>query len=814
MLTRIRIAPWILFWAGFLLLGIGFVANSMWASIPLWPTAVLGALTLACVLVAVAAGHLLRCAPATAALLIWLTALAYFGGFSSCVSVVLIGVTALGIGSLFVHADSSARVGASILAGLALICGAVGWLLPFHLHFRAIYVIAFLAIAIVRSHAIASMLRAVPAAWTAAVGEAPKAALLAVTAAGVASICAWLPTINSDDLSYHLALPSQLVSLGYYQMSAGTNMWAVSAWATDILQGLAWLIAGRESRGAIDGFWLALAAVLIWKLCEALELRPWLRWLAVALYASMPMTALALSGMQTEGPTAAVALGLALLIQRTRVPDRSQLLAAALLCGLLLSLKVSNLMIACPLGLWLLWRWRLPWRSVPLALALTVGVAGTSYVYAYLLTGNPVLPLFNSIFRSPYYLPTNFHDSHWDSGLHWNILWDLVFHTSRYDEGGDGSAGFVLIALAGGLFVALLSRRARPLAIVAIVALLLPLTQIQYLRYAHPAFALLIPAMLCGVPLDTVGVRHMRGMAGALVALVVGNLMFVSAGDWHLRDGALWKFLTEGRSAFVDQYAPMRRLAKAVHDRYGADARTLIAAPDSPYGAAFAGKAFVVGWYDQELTSLSTKANRDAEGSAWSDIFKRTGVNLLIVQTGEVSPGLAAAIVKYRGTWVYEAGNLELWELHSDVTGTSVPAPPKAVIVTFDASSAPPAATLLNVELKLKCKTQDIPIVVGWKISEAGKETRYKYEWATCLWDGTAQASFAAKSLNRITGVTVTAAPSQSADMGLELLSANASFRRDMAAERDLTANGSSSLWAWVRAVNARRLARRRLAEH
>src|SRR6185437_13715466 len=142
-----------------------------------------------------------------------------------------------------------------------------------------------------------------------------------------------------------------------------------------------------------------------------LHLPPWLCCLAVALYASLPLTVGAMTGMQTEGPTTALVAGIALLIQRSSKPDRRQLLAFAVLFGLLLAMKVSNLMIAGPLGLWLLclWRARLPWSTLPVALLLLLLVAGSSYTYGWLLTGNPVLPVFNAIFRSPYYTPTNFH---------------------------------------------------------------------------------------------------------------------------------------------------------------------------------------------------------------------------------------------------------------------------------------------------------------------------------------------------------------------------------------------------------------------
>lgn len=89
--------------------------------------------------------------------------------------------------------------------------------------------------------------------------------------------------------------------------------------------------------------------------------------------------------MQTEGPTAAVIAALALLIQHVREPGRRDLLLAAVVVALLLALKISNLMFAGPLGLWLLWRWcgRLPWRMLPLALLLALVLVGSSYLYAW-----------------------------------------------------------------------------------------------------------------------------------------------------------------------------------------------------------------------------------------------------------------------------------------------------------------------------------------------------------------------------------------------------------------------------------------------
>src|SRR6185312_10666615 len=342
-----------LYWLGFVLLAAGFVINELWRGIVPGPTLFLGGLLLASLLLAFVLCRVLRCAMATALLLLWLLALAYFAGFAACLAVVLVALAAMGAGSLLVPSEVPARDVLCILVGIALLCGVDGWLLPFLIHSRAVYVIVLLAMVMLRWRGILPMLRGMPMRWSAAVAAAPGMAVIALLAVGAMSTFAWLPTLNFDELAYHLNLPSQLVGLGYFQMNVGSNVWALSPWAADVLQAIAWMVAAVPARGAVDALWAGITLALIWKLCEELGLRPALRWLAVALYAAIPTIAYTLSSMQTEGPTAAVIAALALLIQHVREPGRRDLLLAAVLFALLLALKISNLMFAGPLGLWL-----------------------------------------------------------------------------------------------------------------------------------------------------------------------------------------------------------------------------------------------------------------------------------------------------------------------------------------------------------------------------------------------------------------------------------------------------------------------------
>ncbi|OOG37405.1 hypothetical protein B0E51_16245 [Rhodanobacter sp. C05] len=807
-------APWVLFAAGFLLVAMGFIGNAMWRQIPWSPVALLAGLSLVSLILAYGLGRLFHCQAATSAAAVWLGALVYFAGISPFASVLLIAVAALAIGSVLVPKGWDARVPLSVLAGLALLCGIAGWLLPFPIHSRAVYTLALLAIIILRWRAVLDMVAPLSRSWTDAVASSPWAALLAVLVLGMISTCAWVPTIHYDDLAYHLGLPYQLETLGYYRMDAGSRVWAVSAWAGDVLQGMAQVVAGGESRGPVDVLWLILIVAMMWKLCEALQLSPRMRWLAVAICASMPMTAGTLTGMQTEGATTAAAVGMALLIQRTVTPSRRELLLVALLVGLLLGLKVSNLMVAGALGLWLLWQWRtkLPWRTLPSAVVLVIFVGGSSYFYAYLLTGNPVLPIFNGFFHSPYYALSNFHDTTWDTGFHWSIPWDLTFHTSRFVEGWDGAGGFTLLALLGGLLLAMTRRNVRPLALMASLAFLLPLTQIQYLRYAHPAMVLLVPAMLGGLPAADQYRRQARVLALMLVTLVLGNLLFVANGDWQLRQGVLRNVLVQGRASTTDTYAPIRRLAAFIRDRYGAQARTLIIDGHNPFAAELAGNAFVINWYDQELSALAAGADSDSSGERWSGLFKHAGANLLVVNKAGHTQALDEAIGNAQGARVYELGDLELWALHSGAAGIEVPAPAHAVVVKFDSSSTPPGATVVSADLELRCKAANVPIVISWNVTEADGQRWQRSEWARCLQTGKAEASLEVPLLSKVTGFTVNATPSQPIDLQLQLTAATAAFRPDLAADRDLAlrlrGDPVGTMKMWNRARLAARKAR------
>ncbi len=662
-LALIRNARFAAFWLGVIALMAGIVLYRMWEVLPWTRAGEYAAMAVAATAVSWLLSRLLRLSFATTCVLVWLVALAWFAGLLPVLATALLALAALAVGSLLVPSAHPARAAMSMVTGLAVIAATIGWLLMFPIHYRIVYALALMAILAIRHRALRELLSGMTTDWREAMAGASWQAAFAMVVLGLASAMCWLPTINNDDLAYHLSLPWQLQELGYYRLDAASHVWALAPWSGDILHAVVQLVAAMEGRGALNALWLALSAALLWRLGEGAGLDRGLRWLGIALYASHPLTAALLGHMQAETPATAGLLALALAIQRA--PDRpnaATLRLVAALAGLLMALKLSLALVLVPMLLWLLWRWRgrMPWTALPAALAIGIAIGGSSYVFAWYISGNPVLPLFNSIFKSQYFAPVDFKGVVYPAGLHAALPWHLVFDTSTYMESLDGAAGFALIALAGALAVAITDPRTRPLALVGIACFLLPLSQTQYLRYAHPAMALLVPAMLAGAQ-AAVGRRSVQAVC---VGLCILNIGFMANAQQTLTNGLLRLRVLQGSEAVILRFAPERIINHHLRDVLEQDYLALYPMRKRALAAELGGHGLVTNWYDKQLGSLAEIANADPSGATWNQVFTLTGATHVVFLAPLATPALKAALQRNGSTMELRAGGqAELWKL-------------------------------------------------------------------------------------------------------------------------------------------------------
>lgn len=771
----------------------GTLSTVVWA--PLAPMAVPIGVAL---VLALAAGPWLKVRPATVVALLVILGLTYFWGVGALASILLLVAAAYALGSLLMPERMPGHVALSVTVGLVLVSTLLGWLLPFPVHTRLTYLALLVLPVVLRRRRLAAACAEAGRRWSGEVDVAPWAALATVLVVAFASTVAWLPTVGYDSLAYHTALPTQLMHQGYYQMAAATNIWALSPWASDVIQASVWMLAGGDARGLVDAMWMALALSLIWQMARHLQVPVARRWLACALYASTPIIASTLLGMETEGPTAALVAAAGLVVA---VADREGLrgmLLTGVLMGGLMALKVSNVLFVGPLGLWFLWRWRgqLRWRRVAVTVAVALAIALPSYAYAYVLTGNPFLPLFNKWFGSPFFPPVNFHDTRWDHGSLLTALWGMVFDSRHYIEGGKGALSFYPVALLGGLLLALYDRRARPLALVGLLGFVLPVTQIHYLRYPAPALAWLIPAMLAGVPADDDGrMRAPARLAGAAAWLLVGvGMLFVPKITWILQHDGIGRLMTEGTGGVVSRFAAGREIEQFINARYGDDARAVIIDPADAFNGLLDGRGFVTNYYDPVLSEAAAKAAKLDTAAGWERVLRKAGASLAVTRNGSVSPALGEALVAQRGEPVRQFGDETLWELRPGVSqGPGVRGGAK-----FAAQLQPlPAGTataLLDARARFRCnpaRARFGHIVVGWTVSRQHGPPLTRYAWRHCPATGVAAVSLHRRVANDVSAVSLDVQSDNGADMGLQLIRARAVLRNDLRRQRDL----ARTLW-------------------
>ncbi len=646
-------------WAGVPLCATGMLQYRLWEH---WHPGRFGELVLLSLLACGLAWPLRRFAGwtwAAALALPWCLALAWFADALPVVATALLALTALALGSLLLARESAAL---QMTCGLIVLGAALSWLLPLPLHHRWTYLVLCIVLIALRGGPLSATLVGLRREWNSAVSAAPVASAWTVLALGLASTGCWLPTMQPDDVGYHLRLPWELLEQGRYAMDPETHIWALAPWLGDVIHAFPQLISGAEARGPVNALWMLLTAAGVWQLGTTLAGDARSRWLSVALYASLPLTAVLAGSMQTETPTAAALVWLAVLILREPQAGRPSLRAGAILFGGLLALKLGAAATAILLLPWAAWRHRNALRLRPTLAATAVAlVLGTSsYVYAWLLAGNPVLPLFNGYFRSAYFPASDFSDLRWNGGFDLLLPWKLTFDTGRYLEAFGGGGGFVFIALLGAWLLALLQRRTALTAVMLVVLILLPMIPMQYLRYAFPASVVLLPLLVV-----TAMHTHPRRAAWLLGGLCLLNFAFQSNGHWMLRTGAVKEAMLALGDDHVSfrHYTPERSLLATLRGVPARDGNVLAMDPQFPSVAEMGMQARTVSAYDPSLASAAHIAERDASGAAWVALLRRERIIEVLARRPSLTEAQRAGLGRANARLQDEVGEAQLWML-------------------------------------------------------------------------------------------------------------------------------------------------------
>lgn len=640
----------------------GLLLHDTWRQLP----AERFALSLVLALLALAAAwplqRWLRWSRASALAAVWLLALTVFVGPLPVLAAALLGLAALAIGLWLKPLAMPAGAAISTTTGLMLIAGLTGWVVTLPLHRAWTWLAVLLTVIALQRKALRHAAHETAQGWREAVASAPRTAAFAVMLLGLASTACWLPAMQMDDLTYHLGLPTQLMRHGHYAPAAEFQVWSFAPWAGDVLHGIVFVLTRHETHGALNALWLALAAGAAWSIVSGLGASAHERWCSLALFASLPMLVWIGAGMQTELAATAVTLALVAAIgvdtPATRAPGR--LWIGTVLFAGLCALKPVHGAAALPLLLYAGWRhWpRWSWRRLPLALFAFMALAMSSYAQSWLATGNPLLPIFNTVFQSAYFPAEPFGDPRWHAGFAPDLPWRMTFDTDRYVEGWDGGFGFAMIALAGLWLLQLLRPGRRALMLAATASLLLPLLPMQYARYAFPGLALLAVLLPVGGE-DLLGKRALRWL---IVGVCLLNLAFQANASWLHHSAALKRTIRSGgdAQAILPAYVPERALLKRIAD---SDDIVLAADPMRGFVAELGGRGRTVSPHDPSLAAAALRANGDASGARWAALLARERIRWVLVNADIPDPALHAGLARSGAERTETSNNIELWRI-------------------------------------------------------------------------------------------------------------------------------------------------------
>lgn len=433
------------------------------------------------------------------------------------------------------------------------------------------------------------------------------------------------PSMGYDDHAHHLRIWTELLTQERYTFDISTQIWSVAPFTVDLLHAGLSLMAGGDARSAMNLGLAILLLLLMAGILRRLNTPVWTQWLLIVLMATTPMLGNLLLTLQTELTLAVMALAGMRLVIDANGGWRGQHVLGVLSCAALCaSIKLPGAVLGVTLLAALAVRWwsqreiptptghMLRWSALLLLIPLGF-VALHSYGVAWKLTGNPVFPLYNAIFLSPYYEPINFSDSRWIHGFGLTSYVKAFFHTSEFFESGDYTAGWqYLIMLPIGVLALLRSGAPSGLRIILIPVLgfgLVMFSATQYWRYLFPVMPLAV------VLLGSLFIQEKPTIRTAAfflaIACIAANLLFFTRVSWMMNSPAGMAFTSNGKEMLTSLYAPASLLTERVNQL--APGSRVLYTPSTPYGATLQGVPLYLNWY-QPFRNEAFSSVKDLDG--------------------------------------------------------------------------------------------------------------------------------------------------------------------------------------------------------
>jgi len=553
----------------------------------------------------------------------------------------------------------------AILAGFALWIGVMSATATMKVHIVPVYVL-MLALPVLAFPARAGELLGITAEWLAdgaGAFSAVERSWVAVlgTIVVVHLFVAAKPEVGYDATAVHLLFAQLFTANHQWDFDVTRFAWADMPLGADFAFAAAHVLGGEGAARLLN---LAFGMLLL-DVVYRLALRHATRAVALAsvcALASMPLAVLVSGSL--FGDNLWTAFLLACLLAAVELPasgddPRSKwaLPALALLAAGSMHTKVISVVWLAPLFVYVAWRLRRMPAAAPLGrrALVVIGIAAIigvwPYANAWVRTGNPVFPFFNSLFRSRYFdAAASFDNPLYHQPLRPWTPYEIVMWSGRFIEGESGAAGLQWLLLFPLIAAAFFRRRPRvqwaclALAVIFFVGVYL---QQSYLRYLLPALVLV--GVLGSWALADLPDRRITRIAILVVgtAVCLGNLRFASTASWtHGQLCPKCSINAGARRDYIAHYDPQRIVADYLNQTLP-DARVGFYELNGPGPSGFVGYGRAANWHDHESYRVLANANSADDVLTLARLHKLTHV---VVIDGPPAPDDPIAVFRDRYT--------------------------------------------------------------------------------------------------------------------------------------------------------------------
>lgn len=699
-------------------------------------------------------------------------------GIAPLVTVVWIGLSSLLVGRLFTDKIIRLSKSETILAPLELLVG-LGFyatIISLAAHFKINYPIVYatlLALPVILTRkTIAETFANINAAFFQQdTFDSPFLKCFAWYFAFTYLVIAAMPETGFDALAMHLMIPAFVEHHHVWTFNVEHYVWAVFPMNGDWLFSLAYMLAGEFGARLLNVGLLGVISWLLWSFVASVGSKKY-GLLAVILFLSLPISLLETGSLFVENAWAAFLFGAFIaLIGYIQTNRKEMLLFCGLFVGFALATKLTTILMLPWLAIILAWhqyqkgRSNLNGKSYLGAILAAVALGCIPYICAYIKTGNPIFPLYNAVFKSPYYDSTiNFAHPIFEQGLSSNLLYLMTFESSKYLEGTAGSIGFYFLALLPVAIIISVVSRNKVMWMTALVGLGFFATvfaNASYLRYVYPVMPLLVAVLvLAGGYLQNLSVKLKSVFGIVMVGSIALNLLYFNAANWNHREFPVHIIFDNAKkSQYILEQAPIRSAVEYLN-----------ALPKPPTSVAFFSQPVIAGlhvdalmhnWYNSKFSIAVTGSS---DSSSLASILNENNATLMVVDENMADKRLLAMLQEI-STPTEKFGNVSVRSLRREflykkeqltnpdfdsldgwsiTSGAQFQASNKTAIVTVTNPIAQTVKVKENgrylLEVTAKCQGNgEFRLQVNW-LDESGKFISTDIDVATC------SANFATKT--------------------------------------------------------------------